>query len=364
MSHLLIRKEREMSSAAYAGPIRNVVVVMMERRSYDDALGLLYDPMNATPFDDAPAGQRALDARDAGGPRPPMLPITAFLANRFMVCDRWFASTPAGGAANVLFAHCAVRGECDGDVLDIEPNVFSALDTVRPRARAGVPSWKVYFHDYSILGNALAYVARRFADRDNVNVANYDECDYPPGSRNPLANPTTTFLQDVAQGMLPAYAFIESRHGGLPRRVALVGPRERPRTEPSASQDAFESERLLLEVYLALRHSPFWERTLLLVFSDAPGKTADHVSPPETFGGRIPAIVVSPYVSAGTTLRAAGPFDHVSIVKTLWHCFDLRASGREAISERDANAPTILDHLDGSIVNQPGADPAELSAAL
>jgi phospholipase C len=299
-----------MISAPYAGPIENVVVVMFERRSYGDVL----------------------DALQAA-----MMPIATFLARQFMLCDGWVVTSPRA-RANMLTANCAAFGNSERGVIDLEPNVFSALDAargVRFGARGTpVQNWKVYFHDYSILGNALAYVARCYDDPANLNLANYDERDYPPGARNPLAAPTTTFLQDVAQSVLPAYAFIEPRHGSGQR-------------DPSRGE--FTGEQLLLEVYLALRQSRYWERTLLLVTYDGPGKP----------GARIPSIVISPYVDQGSTLCGDVAFNHASIVKTLWHCFDLHAGDRPGINDLDESAPSLLDHLQSSVVNSPNGDPLE-----
>ena len=42
-------------------PIENVVVVMLENRSYDNVLGWLYNSGNAPPFNQAPKGQQGLD---------------------------------------------------------------------------------------------------------------------------------------------------------------------------------------------------------------------------------------------------------------------------------------------------------------
>jgi phospholipase C len=299
-----------MTSAPYAGPIQNVVVLMFERRSYGDVLDALAEAM---------------------------MPVSTFLARQFMLCDGWVVTSPRA-RANMLTANCAACGNSERGVVDLEPNVFSALDTARG-VRFGtrgtpVPNWKVYFHDYSVLGNALAYVARCYDDPENVNLANYDERDYPPGARNPLAAPTTTFLQDVAQSVLPAYAFIEPRHGN--------GQRDPSRSEVTG-------EQLLLEVYLALRQSRYWERTLLLVTYDAPGRP----------GARIPAIVISPYAERGSTLCGDVPFNHASIVKTLWNCFDLHAGDRAGINDVDESAPSLLDHLQSSVVNSPNRDPLD-----
>ena len=337
-----------MSSIAYSGPIEHVVVVMLARRSYDDGLGALYDAANAEPYDAAPGAQRKLDGAGARGFRPPAIPVTAYLARQFMVCDRWFASSPRRGAANLLFAHCAA----DGDAA-LEPNVFSALDATRPPHADGA-RWKIYFHDDSLVGRALPYVARCWSDPANGNLANYDEVDYPPGRENVLARPTTTFLQDVAQNRLPAYAFVEPRRGMRRSPVSLGS--ERPAEGAfDLVADPFDDEALVCEVYLALRTSAYWERSLLLVVYGESDASADHVAPPAGWGGRVPAIVVSPYVEPGSILRADAPFEHASIVKTLWQCFDLRRSRAPHATARDERAPSLLDHLATRVVNRPAA---------
>ena len=38
----------------YAGPITNIIVVMMENRSYDNILGWLYNSNNAPPYNRSP----------------------------------------------------------------------------------------------------------------------------------------------------------------------------------------------------------------------------------------------------------------------------------------------------------------------
>jgi hypothetical protein len=38
-------------------------------------------------------------------------------------------------------------------------------------------------------------------------------------------------------------------------------------------------------------------------------------------GGCVPAIAISPALAPGTTIRAATPFDHTSIIRTAWETF-------------------------------------------
>jgi phospholipase C len=117
----------------------------------------------------------------------------------------------------------------------------------------------------------------------------------------------------------------------------------------SASNDDHPPSRVLdgqdlaFRVYNALASSQCWPQTLLVVTYDEHGGFFDHVRPPHaqdddpenfgTYGVRVPALVVSPWVrpaSVSSTL-----FDDTSIIKTILtrfcpHELDHRASG-EAI---------------------------------
>jgi phospholipase C len=345
---------------------------------------------------------------------PQLMPVTAFLAHRFMVCDRWFASAPTQTFANRLFAHAASPAELavlglplvshidDFEYAlawnrgyDLEPNVFSQLDAVhgvRTGADGAVlPNWKVYFHDYSISAGLLGYAARKLTDPQNVNLANYNGDDYPAGYTNPIAHPATQFLEDVRNGALPKYAFIEPRYsnsypGAKPGlNVSSNHPGVSNYTfkafDPNSPIDVRYGERLLYDVYEALRTSASWEKTLLIVTYDEHGGVYDHVFPPaatppgpsvrptgggfgfDLFGGRVPAIVVSPYAAPHSTLRppaGAPAFDHTSLIKTVWECFGLDAGphGRPSINARDAAAPSVLPALATTVVNEPAPAPA------
>jgi phospholipase C len=80
------------------------------------------------------------------------------------------------------------------------------------------------------------------------------------------------------------------------------------------------------------------------------------------FGVRIPALLISPLIAAGTVFRAsAGTIDHTSVLKTLQERWDL-----EPLTERDKAAPSLGDvltlaqprtddPLDGAVVPSSGA---------
>jgi phospholipase C len=75
-----------------------------------------------------------------------------------------------------------------------------------------------------------------------------------------------------------------------------------------------------------------------------------------TFGVRVPAVIVSPYVPAGSIIRPPGstPFDHTSIIATLRRLF-----GIASLSARDAAAPDLLGTLHATPDND---GPASITA--
>ena len=121
-----------------------------------------------------------------------------------------------------------------------------------------------------------------------------------------------------------------------------------------------KGEELILEVYNVLRNSPQWDKTLLIITYDEHGGCFDHIAPPENatapdntigqfgfdftrFGPRVPAVLISPYIEAGTVFRVpqgSVPLDHTSILKTIEQRFNL-----PALTKRDAAAPGFGDVL-------------------
>jgi len=117
-----------------------------------------------------------------------------------------------------------------------------------------------------------------------------------------------------------------------------------------------QGQQLIHDVYEALRDGPGWPQTLLIVTYDEHGGRYDHVPPPSgavppdpsagefgfdftRFGVRVPAVLVSQLIEAGTVFRAAAgstPIDHTSILKTVQERW-----GLPALTARDAAAPSL-----------------------
>ena len=454
--------------------IQNVVVLMFENRSYDNVLGKLYDASYAPPYDAPPPGQahlRGLPVADPGEPfadmaqqilglteppsngnpyagppgpyglmggfvanyerqkhgpvpaqimmhmTPALMPVTAFLANRYMICDEWFGSVPSQTFSNRLFSLCAQSGAWpeadprfsyidDLEYLGLEHfaspvyfwfarlklrSIFSQLDKIGVAARrpgTAIPNWKLYFHDYSNTAALLEYVKLRCDDPAGINVGQYDLSDYSRQTTYLANKQFTTFADDLAAETLAPFTLIEPRysnnfpgaakgnssqsnHPGVQAVINLPW-------DASPAVDTFYGELLLLDVYSQLRRSAYWPHTLLIVVYDEHGGCYDHLPPvrgmarpsettPPTemgfdftvSGPRVPALIVSPFAEAGTTLRArdGATFDHTSIIKTVWECFDLDRTGDVGLTDRDRAAPSILRALSESAVNDTDIPP-------
>jgi len=279
------------------------------------------------------------------------VPVISELARAFGVSDRWFASAPCQTWPNRLFTH---TGSASGDVNNTPLHVPYMMPTTFERVAAGGKSWGIFFHDFpqtATLGRLWPHV---------VNFHRIDD-----------------FLLDAASGNLPSYSFIE------PRYYADVLGNNMP-NDQHPPHNVADGEALIATVYNAVRAGPGWRNTLLIITYDEHGGCFDHVLPGiatapagptpdgfafDAFGARVPTVIVSPYVRAGSIIRAPGatPFDHTSIFKTLQDLFGLDST---PLTARTAAAPSLAGALSASPDNDgpdrvasaaPPADPATVA---
>ena len=258
-------------------------------------------------------------ASDIMGIFPPTaLPVLSGLAAGFAVCDHWYSSVPTETFPNRAFA-CA--GTSQGHMNDSTSSY--TVQSIFGLMTAHTVSWKIYGYDAEPL-------ARN----------NYPDTVQAPDS---CFGEFTDFQADAAAGNLPAYSFLEPSWRS-------TGNSQHP------NYDVALGEGLIQQVYQALRSGPGWDQTLLIITYDEHGGCYDHVAPPggavppdtsvgeygfdfTRFGVRVPAVLVSPLIPAGTIYRVpAGsmPIDHTSVLKTI----ELRW-GLPALTARDAAAPDL-----------------------
>ncbi len=252
---------------------------------------------------------------------PELLPVLSGLARGFAVCDQWFSSVPTETFPNRAFAGAATsQGHMDDSTaVYTSQSIFGLLES------AGI-AWSVYGYD------ALPLTRLDFPDTIGAGESHFGLF--------------SDFTAAAAAGTLAAYTFLEPSWGSS-------GNSQHP------NYDVALGEQLIYDVYQALRNGPAWGSTLLVITYDEHGGCYDHVPPPTSavppddsagqfgfgftrFGVRVPAVLVSPLIAAGTVFRPAGstPLDHTSVLKTLEVRF-----GLEPLTKRDGAAPDLGDVL-------------------
>ena len=336
-------------------PIRNIVVVMQENRSFDHYYGAW--AATQTGIDGIPAeftnpdenGQRvsphhlattcvksdpphqwdAMHAQWNGGRMdgfvttaagPPGggrytlghyderdLPFYHWLARTFSISDRHFSSALAGTWHNRQFLYTGTsrrigkRGELTG-----VPTVFDALDA------AGV-GWAVYT-DGQPRQDCIGW------QRGHRGLKRYDD-----------------FLQALKSETLPPVVFVDPAY----------------EADEHPPNDVQSGEAWFRKLYLAATKSALWPGLALLLTYDESGGFFDHVPPPAAcppvpsqpelnqLGVRIPLTLISPWARPGAVSHEVS--EHASVLRFIEVVHDL-----PALSARDANASSLLAMFDFS----------------
>jgi phospholipase C len=255
---------------------------------------------------------------------PDMLPVLSALARGYAVCDHWFSSVPTETLPNRAFV-CAgtSQGHMDDNTKKYTcPSIFGLL------SKNNV-SWAIY-----------GYIDPPLTRHDFPDVTDAPETHF---------GLFTDFQAAAAAGTLPAYTYLEPSWDA-------AGNSQHP------NYDVALGEQLIHDVYYALRNGPAWNQTLLIITYDEHGGCYDHVSPPtgavppdnsagekgfdfKRFGPRVPTVLVSPLIPAGTVFRVpagAMPLDHTSILKTIETRFNLPSLTARDAAARDVGAALTL----------------------
>ncbi len=251
---------------------------------------------------------------------PEMLPIMSALARGYAVCDHWFASAPTQTIPNRAFAAAGTsQGHLDNQIKVFTcPSIFGRLSNKKL--------------DWAIFGyNAPPLTRHDFPDTQNADASHFGHF--------------RDFQSRAASGTLPAYTFLEPAFGSN-------GNSQHP------NYNVALGEQLIHDVFKAVHDGPGWNATLLIITYDEHGGNYDHVAPPygavapdnsvgefgfdfSRYGVRIPALLISPRIAAGTVFRAKkGTIDHTSVLRTIGDGW-----GLAPLTLRDKAAATLADVL-------------------
>ena len=126
------------------------------------------------------------------------------------------------------------------------------------------------------------------------------------------------FAHDLSQAGadFPALTWLEPTYTWA--EVFVLDPFFPEPNDDHPPSDMQLGQALIRYVYNAIRESPIWERSALIVAYDEHGGFYDHVEPPACApqadgftqrGARVPALVISPWVAPGSVVRPAAPDD-------------------------------------------------------
>jgi phospholipase C len=266
----------------------------------------------------------------------PQLPVLNQLAQEFAVCDRWFSSLPGPTFPNRFFVHAASSGGLDHSPSDWENFVWESVDgfdfpngsIYNALDNAGL-SYRFYAGDWLPVVAALSGVWL-------WDIHSFDDF------AGDLSNPDYAGLHYVH--LEPSYDINNDFRSGSSQHP--LG-------------DIVKGEQFIKQAYEAIRNSPLWEDSLLIITWDEHGGFFDHVTPPKAIppgdgtgpghkynqhgfafdqlGPRVPAIVISPRIPKNVIDHRT--YDHASVPAAIERIF-----GMAPLTDRDklVNAPNSL----------------------
>uniref|UniRef100_A0A2P2IQ34 Uncharacterized protein MANES_06G120500 n=1 Tax=Rhizophora mucronata TaxID=61149 RepID=A0A2P2IQ34_RHIMU len=335
------------STAQQQGPIKTIVVLVMENRSFDHMLGWMKKSVNpaingvtgdeCNPVSTTNATQQSICFTDDAdfvdpdpghsfeevmqqvfgnssmpsmsgfaeqalslsadlsktvmtGFRPESVPVYATLVKEFAVFDRWFSSIPGPTQPNRLFVYSATS--------------HGSTSHVKKQLAQGYPQKTIFdsLHengiDFGIYFQNIPTTLFYRNMRKLKYIFKFHQYDL-------------TFKRHARDGKLPSLTVIEPRYFDL---------KVTPANDDHPSHDVANGQKLVKEVYETLRSSPQWNETLLIITYDEHGGFYDHVKTPcvnvpnpdgntgpapyffkfDRLGVRVPTIMVSPWIEKGT----------------------------------------------------------------
>lgn len=369
------RREGALTGAAAFAGIDAIVVLMMENRSFDHYLGALrqdatypdrmtvdglrgtesnpdgsgravsvFRTSNRTPKDpphgwDASHSQWNAGKNDgfvkahagAGSEQGEVMgfhdrsgiPFYYALADRYTVCDRWFASVMGPTFPNRFYLHAGTSFGLKKNSPIWDAKAATVWDRLKDRGLVGknYTAGLVTFYMGGFAGRFLA-------------------------GKNPSAN-LLQFFNDAKRGTLPPFSIIDPD---------FLSNDDHP------SHDINLGQALMSSIVQALAKSPQWSRTLFVITYDEHGGFFDHVAPPKAaddltdfqqLGFRVPSLVIGPTVHTGKVCHTT--FDHTSVLATLRSRY-----GITDLTKRMAAAADLSDCIDPAKIGKPAPPPVGL----
>ncbi|GAC1428675.1 MAG: alkaline phosphatase family protein [Acidobacteriaceae bacterium] len=349
----LLHAEQELPAPAESG-IEHVVLVMMENRSFDHFLGWLPH---------ANGRQAGLSYPDKFGVLHPTYHLTDYQGCALAdpdhsyqgaraqydngKCDGWLRA-----GTNDLFP-IGYYGKQDLSFMSQAAPYWTTCDNYFAGLLAPTYPNRFYQHsaqtdrlDDSTTMSTLPTIWDRLANKGLTGRYFYNDIPFTAlwgATYQPISRPFGEFLTACAAGTLPQVSYIDPRFED--EDTGTSG-------DDHPHGDIRNGEAFLNQVYNAVRSSPAWRNTVLIINFDEWGGFFDHVAPPlkpippadaavgsdGRIGFRVPALVISPF--ARRSYVAGTQFDHTSVLKLIEWRWNL-----DPLSVRDAGANNLASVL-------------------
>ncbi len=293
------------------------------------------------------------------------LPVIHQLATEFAICDAWYSSMPGPTWPNRFFVHGGssagvAQSPSAGDevVWETVHGFEFEHGSIFHRLTDNGHDWRLYqdkhndFSDDPSPWHQGGWISQ-VASLKGVSLLDVHDL---RGFEDDL-NRTTE--EGRAQYLDTPYTFIEPNFGASfhARQGEATGPTYRGGSAQHPEDDPSGGEGLIKAVYEAIRNSPVWDTSVLIIVYDEHGGFYDSVSPGRAvrpgdgvpkgheklntfkfdfsqYGVRVPAVVVSPRIPKGTVDSTV--YDHTSVLATVE-----RLLGIDPLTDRDAAANDV-----------------------
>jgi phospholipase C len=366
-----------LSCSAQNIPIKHIVIIIKENRSFDHMFGL-FPGANGASYGMAgskriPLGHAKLISQDLphgfkesltsidGGKMDGFYKIAPHYqsyvqfhqedipnywkyAQKFALADNFFSSMYGGSFPNHMYYAAASSDDIVGNpsgqkqrpqawgcdslpgvyVIQVDPNngqrndIFPCVDipTLPDELNAAGDTWRYY----SATRTAYGFI---WSVLDSISHIRYG----PQWDTNVLD--VNNFTTDVANGQLADVTWITP-----------TGP-----VSDHPPQSVCVGEGWSVEIINAIMSSQFWDSTAIFVTWDDFGGFYDHVNPPSVdyfgLGIRVPAIIISPYVKPGSIHHTV--FEFSSMLS-----FAEKVFGLPSLTNRDKDADNMMKAFDFS----------------
>lgn len=279
---------------------------------------------------------------------PKQLPVIYQLATNFTLCDHWFSSLPGPTWPNRFFVHGASSNDLDHSPSTSQMIEWESVDgftyprgSIYDAMKNANIGFRLYNDNHNIFSD----------DPQNGSVFGaIPQVASLKGIQLTSVHSISNFAADLANNYTAQYTFIEPNYGDVRSGSYAGGSSQHP------MDDVYGGEGLIKYVYEAIRNSPLWGQSMLIITYDEHGGFYDSVAPGATtppndgssgslseygftfdvLGVRVPALVISPWVGVGVDHEV---YDHSSVLSTVE-----KLLGLTPLTDRDRYANN-LTHL-------------------